>query len=54
MEDTIGDRDLKKISQKSLILIDLSIPSYCSILYSNKQLDVFKQAKQLAAVLSEI
>ena len=54
MEDAIGDRNLNRLPQQRLNLIDGCISSYCSILNSNERLCVIKQAKKLASVLCEI
>ena len=38
MEDAVGDRDFKRLPQRSLKFIGGYIPSYCSILNSPKRL----------------
>ena len=54
MEDDIGDRSLKVLSQRRLDIIDGSISSYCSILNSNKGLHMIKQANKLTSVVCVI
>ena len=39
LEDTVGERDLKRLPQRRLNFIDGSISSYCSILNSPKRLE---------------
>ena len=54
MVDAIGDKDLKRLTQQRLTLIDGSISSYYSILSSPKQLRMIKQANELESVLCDI
>ena len=39
MEDAVGERALKRLPQRRLNFIDVSISSYCSILNSPEQLE---------------
>ena len=54
MEDTIGDRSLKRLPHKSMNLIDGSISSYCSIIKYTKRIFMIKQENELASVLCGI
>ena len=54
MEDAIGDRNLNRLPQQRLNLIDGCISSYCSILNSPERLDLIKKANKLVSVLSDI
>ena len=54
MEDAVGNRDLKRLTHISLNLIDVSISSYFSFLYSPERLDLINQAKKFASVLDDI
>ena len=59
MEDYIGYRALKRLSQKSLPqrsqnIIYGFISSNCSILNSPKRLNIIKQANELTSVLCDI
>ena len=51
MDDAVGDRYLKRLTQRSLNFIDGSISSYFYILNSTKQLEQVRQTKTLAYVL---
>ena len=54
MEDDIGDRYLKRLTQKRTNIIYGSISSYCSILNSPERLHTIKQANEMASVLCDI
>ena len=54
MEGAIGDRYLKRLTQKKLNIIDGSISSYVSILNSIECLHMIKQANQLASIICDI
>ena len=54
MEDAIGDRDLKRLSQRRLNIFAGSISSYCYIINSPTGFHMIKQEKQLASVLCDI
>ena len=53
-KDAIGDRYLKRLTQKRLNLIDGSITSYCYIINSTERLHMIKQENELASVLCDI
>ena len=54
MEDAIGDRALKRLTQQMMKLIDGYISSYFSVINSPKRLSMIKQANKLASVLCDI
>ena len=54
MDDTVGNRDLKRLPQRRLNFIDGYISSYCSILNSPKRLEQIRQANNLASVLCDL
>ena len=54
MEDSVGDRYLKRLYQRRLNLIDGYISSYYSIINSTKRLRVIKKENDLASVLCDI
>ena len=54
MEDAVGDRDFKRLPQRSLKFIGGYIPSYCSILNSPKRLEHISQANKLASVMCDL
>ena len=54
MEDVVGDRALKRLTQIRLNFIDVYISSYCSILNSPKQLEHISKANKLAYVLCDL
>ena len=54
MEDSVGDRALKRLSQRRMKFIDDSILSYCSIIISPKRLEQIRQAIKLASVLFDL
>ena len=54
MEDSIGDRALKRLLWERLNIIDGSISSYCYIINPPKNLHMIKQENELASVLCDI
>ena len=54
MDDAVGERALKRLSQIRLNFIDGSISSYCSILNSPERLEQKRQANKLASVLCDL
>ena len=53
MEDSVGDRDLKRLPQRRLRFIDGSISSYCSIINSPEHIKQTRQANKLASVMCD-
>ena len=51
MEYAVSDRDLKRLPQIRLKLIDISIKSYCYILNSPRQLEQISQEDKLSSAL---
>ena len=54
MENAIGDRALKRLTQKTMNIIDGSVSRYCAILNSTERLHIIKQANELASVICDI
>ena len=54
LEDTFGDRDLKRLPQRRLKFIYGYISSYCSILNSPEQFEQIRQSNKLASVLCDL
>ena len=54
MDDAVGERALKRLSQIRLNFIEGSISSYCSILNSPESLEQKRQANKLASVLCDL
>ena len=54
MEDAVGERALRRLTQISLNFIDGSISSYCYILKLPERLEHIRQAKKLASVLCDL
>ena len=53
MDDAVGDRDLNRLPQRRLELIDGSISSYCSIIRYPEQVNLIKQANSMVFVLDD-
>ena len=53
MEDSVGERALKRLPQRRLNFIDGSISIYCSIFNSPEQLEQIRKTKKLASVLCD-
>ena len=54
MEDSVGERALKRLPQRRLNFIDGCISSYCYIINSPEQLEKIRQANNLASVLCDL
>ena len=54
MEDSIGDRVLKRITHIKLNFVDGCIPSYFSILNSPERLFMINKSNELTSVLCDI
>ena len=54
MEDSVGERALKRLPQIRLNFIDGYIYSYCCILNSPKRLEQIMQANKLASVMCDL
>ena len=54
MDDSVGERSLKRLPQRRLKCIDGSISSYCYILNSPQRLEHIRQANKLASVLCDL
>ena len=54
MEDSVSDRDLKRLPQRRLNLIYDSISSYCSIINSPGKIEHIRQANKLASILCDL
>ena len=54
MEDSVGERTLRRLPQRRLNFIDVCISSYCSILNSPERLEQIRQVNKLASVLCDL
>ena len=54
MDDSVGERDFKRLPQRRLNFIDGSISSYCSILNSPERIEHIRKAKKLASVMCDL
>ena len=54
MEDTVGERALKRLPRRRLKFIDGYISSYFSIINSPERLELIRQANKLASVMCDL